>query len=119
MERNLSQIQKLKHVGIAHFILESDTQKVKVLNGILRLQGKQRDLFFPHNLIQIHPRGVDTLTIDVLSFVKHIVENLDSQMGHTQLVDIRESHGKADLSCRILFHHIHFPADVTGRLLNA
>ena len=40
-------------------------------------------MLLPHDLIKIRPRGVYALTVHVLVLVKHIIKNLDSQMGHS------------------------------------
>lgn len=39
-------------------------------------------------------------------------------MGHADLVDVRETHGKTDVHIfRVLDAHVHLAADVAGRLL--
>ena len=55
-QRDPGEIQKLKYIGIAHFITQCDPQEVKIFYRILGFQGKKRDLIFPHHLIQIRPR---------------------------------------------------------------
>ena len=93
----LRKIQHLKNIGIAHFVLDRDAEKVKILYRILGFQGKQRNVLLPHDLVQICPGRIDAFTPDVFSLIKHIVKNLDAEMGHTDLIDIRETHGKADI----------------------
>ena len=51
-------------------------------------------MFFTHDLVQINPRRVDSLAPGILPAVEHIVQNLDSQMGHTNLIYLRETHSK-------------------------
>ena len=76
-------------------------------------------MFLPHDLIKIRPRGVHTLTVYVLVLVKHVIKDLDSQMGHTDVIHVRETHGKPDVhSGRIFLHHVHLTADVAGGLLD-
>ena len=76
-------------------------------------------MLLPHDLIKIRPRGVYALTVHVLVLVKHIIKNLDSQMGHTDVIHVRETHGKPDVhSGRIFLHHVHLTADVAGGLLD-
>ena len=76
-------------------------------------------MFLSHDLIKVCPRGVYALTVYVLVLVKHIIKDLDSQMGHTNVINIRKAHGKPDVhSRRILLHHIHLTADVAGGLLD-
>ena len=51
VERDLPQIQHLQNIGVAHLVLQRDSQEIKILYGILGLDGKQRDLLFPHDLV--------------------------------------------------------------------
>ena len=119
VQRDSRQIQNLQDIGVAHLILDGDAQEVKLPHRILGLQRKQRDLFFPHDLVKIGPWRIHPLAPDVISAIEHIVEDLDSQMGHTDLVNVRKTHGKADIHLILIFHHrIYFTADITGRFLN-
>ena len=96
-----------------------DSQKVHVLHRRLVFQGKQRYLLFLHNLMQIAPGGIDPFAADVVPLIKHVIQNLDAEMGHADFVDVRKAQGKTD--CRsfwIFFHHIDFVADIAGRLVN-
>ena len=72
-ERNSTEIQKLKYIGITHLISESDPKEIKLLYRILGLQSKERDLLLTHDLVQIRPRRKKTLTPYVVSFIKHII----------------------------------------------
>ena len=53
---------------------------------------KQRDMLLPHHLIEVRPRREQTLTPDIIPGIEHAIQDLDSQVGHTDLVDIREAH---------------------------
>ncbi len=73
----------------------------------------------PHDLVQIRPWGIDPLAVSVFSSVKHIVEYLNAQMGHADLVHVRETHGKTNGHIfRVLDAHVHLAADVAGGLLD-
>ena len=116
---NLGQIQYLEHVGVAHLILQGDSQEIKILHRILGLQGKQRDFLLPEYGIQIRPWGIHAFTVYVLPLVKHGVQNLDAQMGHADFVNVREAHGKADIYLGwVLFYHVDLAPDVAGGLLD-
>ena len=118
-ERDMAQFQDLKDVCIAHLKLDRNAEEVEILYRILRLQGKKGDLLLPHHLVQIDPRGINPLTPDVIPAVEHIVQDLDAQVGHADLIYIREAHGKADIHLVFVLHHrIHFAADIARRLFN-
>ena len=109
----MAQVKYLKHIGIAHLISKGNTKEIKLLYRLLGFQGKERNMFLTHNFIQIHPRRKDTLTPDILTFIEH------AQIGHTDLINIREAHGKADIYVILIFHYrVDFTTDVTGSLVN-
>jgi hypothetical protein len=69
--------------------------------------------------MEIRPGRIDPLAVYILPLVKHIVQNLDSQMGHANLIHIGKTDGKAYIHIyRIFFHHIHFIANVSGRFVH-
>ena len=72
-----------------------------------------------HHLIHVWPGTVYTVTVDIFSAIEHIVEDLDAQMRHTDLVHIRETHAKQDIDgIYILRCRIDLVADVARRLLD-
>ena len=115
----MRQIQGLQYVGVAHLILQGDSQEIKILHRILGLQGKQRDFLLPEYGIQIRPWGVHAFTVYVLPLVEHGVQDLDAQMGHADFVHVREAHGKTDIYLGwVLFYHVDLAPDVAGGLLD-
>ena len=69
--------------------------------------------------MQIRPGRIYSLTVNIISSVKHFIKDLDAKMRHTDLIDIRETHRKAYVDVfHVLHHRIHLSADVTGRFLN-
>ena len=74
-------------------------------------------MFFSHDPVKIHPWGIYAFAPYILKGIQHIIKNLNAKMGHTDLIDIRETHGKPDVHRgRILLHHIHLAANITRRL---
>ena len=99
--------------------MNGDSQKVEILYRILALQSKQRDVPLPHDFVQIHPGGIDPLAPHVIPAVEHVVEDLDSEMGHADFVYIWEAHGKTGFHFfGILHHRIDLAADIAGGLFN-
>ena len=119
VERNPTQIQYLKNIGVAHFVLNGNSKKIKILYGILRFQRKQADTFFAHQPIQICPRRKYPFTVNVLPLVEHGIEDLHAQMGHTDLIHVGKAHGKTNIHrIRIFQDRIHLIADIAGGLLD-
>ena len=68
--------------------------------------------------MQIRPGRIYSLTVNIISSVKHFIKDLDAKMRHTDLIDIRETHGKTDIDLGgILLYHVQFIADVSCRLI--
>ena len=75
-------------------------------------------MLFTHYFVQIHPRGIDTFTPGILPAVEHVIQDLNPQVGHADFVNVRETHGKADIYLVFILHNrVYLPADITGRLL--
>lgn len=119
MQRDVRQIKHLQDIGITHLILDRNTKKIKIMDGILRFERKQRDMFPAHNVIQVRPGGKHALTPDVRPAVKHTVKDLHSQMRHANFIYVRKAHRKTDVYLiRIFINRIQLIAQIAGRLLN-
>ena len=76
-------------------------------------------MLFPHHLVQIRPRGIHTFAPHILPAVEHIIKDLDTEMGHADLVYVRKAHRETDIHLAFVFHHrVDLAADITGRLLD-
>ena len=95
MQRDSGKVERLQNVRITHLILQGDKQEILVFHRLLGFQAEQRNALFPHHAVQIRPWGIDTLTPHVLTFVKHIVQDLDAKVRHTDLIHIREQESAA------------------------
>ena len=90
-----------------------------MFHRFLSFQGEQGDVLFPHDGVQIHPRGIYPLAVDILPAVEHGIENLHPQMGHADFIDVREAHRKAYIHLvRVLDDLVDFSADIAGWLLD-
>ena len=74
-------------------------EKIKIFHRILGFQCKQRESASRASLRPDPSTGnthVHTYTSS--RAVEHIVKDLDTQMGHADLIHIREAHGETDLT---------------------
>ena len=79
-QRNTTEIQYLKDIGVAHLVPDRNSEKIKIPDGLLGFQCKQRNLLLPHHLIQIRPWRKEALTPYVLTLVEHVIENHHAQV---------------------------------------
>ena len=117
-QRDAAQVQNLKNIRVAHFVLERNSQKVKFPHRVLGFQREQRDVLFSHELIQIYPGRIDALAPDILPLIEHVIEDLDTQMGHADLIHVRETHAETDIHLlRVLDDCVDLISEIPGRLV--
>ena len=117
--RDLRKIQYLQDIGIAELILQRESEEIESFDRFLRLERKERNLLLLHDRMQIRPGRVGALTPDIRSSVQLIIDDLDPEMGHSDLIDIRKAHAEAHGSLfRSFDDGINFISDIAGRLLD-
>ena len=76
-------------------------------------------MFLTHDLVQIHPRRKDTLTPDVITAIEHVIKDLESEVGHSNFVDLRKAECKTYVHLfGVLNHRVYFVPDVSCRFVN-
>ena len=76
-------------------------------------------MLFSHNPVQIHPWRIDSLAINIIPLIKHIIKDLDPQMRHSDLIHIGEAHTKTHIHRRrILFDHINLVSNISRRFFH-
>ena len=80
LQRDTTEIQYLQNIGVAHFVPNRNSKKIKIPDRFLGLQCKQRNLLLPHHLIQIRPWRKETLTPYILTLVEHVIEDHHAQV---------------------------------------
>ena len=119
LQRHTCQIQHIQDIGIGHLVADGEGDHIEILHRVLALQGPQRKIMLTHGLFHISPRGEDTLTPDTLHLIHDTVQDPHTQIGHTDLIGIRETEGDPDPDIlRVFFHFIEFSAGIPGRLLH-
>ena len=119
MKRDLSQIQHIQDIRIAHFIADGKGDHIEILHRTLAFQRPEWQIMLAHGLLHVSPGGKDTLAPNAIHLVHHAIENPHTHIGHTDLVGIRETKGNIDPNIfRIFLNFIEFSAGVTGRLLH-
>ena len=116
---NPGQAQHIQNVGIRHFIADGEGDHVEILYRLLAFQRPQGKAVFPHGLFHVPPGGKDSLTPDPLHPVHDSVENPHANVGHADLVGIREAEGHPYPDIRqILLDFAPLAAGIAGGLLH-
>ena len=116
---NVCQVQHIQDGGKGHLIAHGESHDVKIRDGLAGLQGKQGHPRPAHLLLHVAPGGEHPLAPHALHVVHHAVEDPHAQVGHADLIGVREAEGNAGIHLgRVLLHGVVFPAHVAGRLLH-
>ena len=119
MEGNARQTQHVQHIGVGHLIADGEGHQIEVLHGVLAFQRPQGEAVLFHSLLHVAQGGEDTLAPDAVHFVHDAVENAHAQVGHADLIGIRETEGDPDADViQVFFYFIEFSAGVSGRFLH-
>ena len=117
--RNSCQVEHFQHVGVAHFILKRKSDEIEVLYRVEAFQRVQRDIPGAHLLLHIGERHEYSLAPVVRDCVFQTVKYLHAQVGHSDLVGVREAEREPDVDLRlVLDDRAGLAADVPRRLLN-
>ena len=90
-QRQPGKVDHINNGRIAHFILQRKADKIHLHKRRFGLQCHQRHLFLPHQRFHISCRCKNTLAIDIFLFVQLMVQDLQSEVRHADLIKIRES----------------------------
>ena len=114
----MRKLKHLKHVRVAHLVLQRDAEEIEVLYRLLALEREQGDILLAHDLIKIGPRRINALAPGILALIEHIVKYLYPQVGHAHLIYIREAHTEPYVNrVKILNDRVDFVPDITLGLL--
>ena len=76
-------------------------------------------MVLPHLLLHVPPRGEHPLAPDSVQVVHHTVEDPHPQVGHADLIGIREAEGHPGIHLGFILHHrVVFSPHIPGRLLH-
>ena len=90
-ERDLRQVDHRQHVGVGKLVLEREADEVEFVRGRARLERVEGNPLRPHELLHVAPRREAELGERVRALVHDVVEDLDPEIGHPDLVEIREA----------------------------
>ena len=118
-DRKARQVQHIQYVGIGHLIAQGEADEIKVGDGVAALQAVEGEALGAHLGLHIAPGGKNALAPAPGQIVHHPVQNAHAQVGHTDLIGIREAEGIAHLNgLPVLHYRIIFAARVAGGFLH-
>ena len=114
------QVEQVQHVGVGQLIAEGDADQVELRDRVAALQGVEGQTGLAHLVGHVAPGGEHALAPDSGDLVHHAVEDADAQVGHADLIGVREAEGIAAVHLGlVLVHRAVFAAHVAPRLLYA
>ena len=119
MERDMGQVQHIQNGGEGHLVAHGEGHDVKIRDGVAGFQREQGHIRTAQLLLHIAPGGEHALTPHAVHLVHHAVENTHTQVGHTDLVGVREAEGNTGVHRRLILQNgVIFAAHVAGGLLH-
>ena len=117
--RHTRKPEHIEHICQAKFILESETDKVKIGHRISAFKRIKRNIVFYHLFFHINPWGKNSFAPNVRHSVHKAVKNFHSEMWHTYLIGIGKAEGKSAIYFLfILDYFVEFTADISAGFLN-
>ena len=118
-QRQFCQVQHVQHVGVGHLIAQGKADEVELCDRVAALQAVEQHSLAAHFLLHIAPGGETALAPQTVHLIHHAVQNPAAQVGHADLVGIRETQGKPGIHLAwLLDHGVVLPAGIAGRFLN-
>ncbi len=112
-------VQHVQHGGVGHLIADGEGQGVELTHRISALQSVEGDAGLFHFLIHVPPGGVDPLAPQEGQAVHGVIQDAHAQVGHADLVGIREAEGQAQLNLLLVLDDlVILAAGVAGGLLH-
>ena len=116
---DLRQIQHVEDGGEGHLIAHGKGHDIEIGDGVAGFQREQRDIRMAHLRLHVAPGGKDPLAPHAVHVVHDTVQDPHAQVGHADLVGVREAEGDPGVHRRLVLHHrVIFAAHIAGRLLH-
>ena len=102
-----------------HFIAHGKTDQIEISQRIAAFQGAERHAGSAHGLRHVPPGFEYPLAPDARHLIQDAIEDSKAQIGHADLISIRETEGKADLRFLLVLQYLaEFAAGIAGWLLD-
>ena len=93
--------------------------KIKYIQRVSAFMRPKRNMIVPHERLHIGPWRIGALTKDLRLGVERAVQNAYAEIGHTDLIGIREAKSDAAKHFFFVFQRLpEFSAGVSARLLH-
>ena len=119
VEGDVGQVQHIEDGGKGHLVANGEGHNVIVGDGVAGFQGKKGHFRLTQLGLHVAPGSEHALAPDAGDIVHYAVEDTHTQVGHTDLVGIREAEGDAGVYRRLVLEDgVVFAAHVAGGLLH-
>ncbi len=101
VEGNVGQVEHVEHGGKRHLVADGEGHDVIVGDRVAGFQGKQGHFRLAQLGLHVPPGSKHPLAPHAVQVVHDAVEDAHAQIGHTDLVGIREAEGDAGVYRRL------------------
>ncbi len=102
-EWNPSQVEQVEGIGVERLVRQGEAEDVKSGQRVFRLERVERDVSRPHQVFHVHPGGVGAFGQRFGTLVDQVVEDLQTEIGDADIIDIGEDEGDFGLDFLPIF----------------
>jgi hypothetical protein len=104
--RDAREVEHLEHVGERHLVLQREADHVELAERRAALQRRERAAGLAERVGHVRPGAEDPLGRGVVAGVEQRVEDAVAEMGHPDLVDVREAEGERHRDVAVVLDHL-------------
>ena len=118
-QRHAAEFEHVETGREGHLVLEREPDEVELRKRRPRLEREEGQTDLAHLFLHVEPGREDPLAVGVLPLVDEVVEDLDAEVGHADLIGVGETEREPHVDRRrVFFDAVQFPADVAAGLLH-
>jgi len=119
-EWNSPQVKHRQDIGIAQFVLKTETHEIEIAESPVALERSERLFRSSEVSFQINPGSIDAIRHHPLAPIQELIEQLQSEVAHPDFINIRKGQSKPHPSLlEALVKGIDLIGQVAAGLLNS
>src|SRR5215510_12154147 len=118
-QRNPPQVEHHQDISVRQFVLEAKANDVELRKGGTGIKRGQGQSTLTEKSLHVDPRRIDALRLKVGTAVQQVIQDLQTQVGLGNFVDLRKGERETQPHLRRILHHgTAFSPSVAGGLIN-
>ena len=103
--RHACEREHIQHIGVAKLILERKAYEIKFTERVAAFERVEGETLYAHLPVHIKPGSKHALAPHAVHVVHDAVQDPHAQVGHADLVGVREAEREADIHLGFVLYH--------------